>query len=339
MGGESGRLPATMSALVLIAPGKIEIQEVEVESPGPGELLLEVLAANTCGTDLKAYRRGHPQFPVPCRFGHEYSGRVAAVGPGASFAVGEEVMGVHSAPCGSCRACLRQRENLCETVMATKVMGSYARYLLIPERVASRHVFAKPAHLSHASAACLEPLACVAHGLTAAEPRPDDRVLIIGPGAIGLLFLAALQVHGVRDITLAGRNQDRLNVGAKMGARTVVWPGPIEEFDLVVECTGSVEVWQAAHELVGPGGTLVLFGGCPSGTVASFNTGRMHYGETKVISPFHFSTNDVLLARDWLVSGGVDPSPILAGERSLLSAVSVFEELAAGKGIKYTMVP
>ncbi|MGE3127912.1 MAG: zinc-binding dehydrogenase [Fimbriimonadaceae bacterium] len=337
--GDKGKvLPATMSALVLIEPGRAEIRDVEVETPGPGELLIEVLAANTCGTDLKAFRRGHPQFPTPCRFGHEYSGKVAAAGAGAKFEVGDEVMGVHSAPCGECRLCTRGKENLCETVMSTKVMGSYARYLLVPDRIASRHVFGKPAHLSHAAAACLEPLACVAHGLDAAQPRADDRVLVIGPGAVGLLFVAALRVSGVRNVTLAGRNPARLAVGTQQGASAVQWP-PNGEFDVVVECTGSVEVWEVAHSLVAPGGTLVLFGGCPAGSLVQFDTGRLHYAETRVLSPFHFTTRDVVQARDWLVEGGIDPSPILAGERPLSDAVEVFSDLASGKGIKYTLVP
>lgn len=339
MGAGSETLPATMPALVLVEPGLVEVRECEVESPGPGELLVEVLAANTCGTDLKAYRRGHPHFPTPCRFGHEYSGRVALAGAGARFAVGEEVMGVHSAPCGKCRACQRGRENLCDTVMETKVMGSYARYLLIPERIASRHVFTKPPHLSHPVAACLEPLSCVAHGIAEARPRPDDQVLVVGPGAVGLLFVAALRHVGVEDVTLAGRNEERLEVGRALGARTQQWPVSAGCWDLVVECTGSPEVWGAAHSLVAPGGTLVLFGGCPSGTTVTFDTGHLHYAETQVLSPFHFSSRDVVQAREWLVGGGVDPTPILFGERPLSDAAAVFGDLLCGKGIKYTLVP
>ena len=118
-----------MEALVLEEPGCIALRTVEIPQPGPGEVLIKVVAATTCGTDLKAYLRGHPQIPMPGLLGHEYAGVVAAIGPGAPFKVGDSVMGVHSAPCQHCFWCERDQENLCESIMATKVLGSYAEYL------------------------------------------------------------------------------------------------------------------------------------------------------------------------------------------------------------------
>ena len=175
-----------MNALVLRAPGAIQLQNLAIPTPGPGEILLEVKAATTCGTDLKAYLRGHPQIPMPGQFGHEYSGVVAAVGEGAPFAIGDAVMGVHSAPCQTCFWCLRGQENLCESIMATKVLGSYAEFLPIPERIARVNVSPKPAGISFEKASLLEPLSCVAQGIENLKPTSEDRVLILGPGSIGL---------------------------------------------------------------------------------------------------------------------------------------------------------
>src|SRR5580693_6423859 len=100
-----------MRSLILEKPGRLSLSELEVPKPGPGEVLIRVEAATTCGTDLKAFRRGHPQIPMPGPFGHEYSGVVVAAGDGAKFAVGEAVMGVHSAPCRHCFWCLHGQEN------------------------------------------------------------------------------------------------------------------------------------------------------------------------------------------------------------------------------------
>ena len=97
----------TMRALILEEPGKISLQHRPIPHPAAGEILIRVKAATTCGTDLKAYLRGHPQIPMPGQFGHEYSGVVTAVGEGAPFAIGDAVMGVHSAPCQTCFWCLR----------------------------------------------------------------------------------------------------------------------------------------------------------------------------------------------------------------------------------------
>jgi L-iditol 2-dehydrogenase len=332
-----------MRALILEEPGCIRLANLPIPEPGPGEVLLRVKAATTCGTDLKAYLRGHPQIPMPGVFGHEYSGVVAAVGEGAPFAVGDAVMGVHSAPCQTCYWCLRGQENLCESIMATKVLGSYAEYLLIPEHIARLNVFPKPASLSYEKASLLEPLSCVAQGIENLKPTNSDRVLILGPGAIGLMFVAALRFLGVDDVTLAGRNLDRLSVGEQLGAKTV-YNGDLDAqvgrgFDIVIECTGSVEIWEKSLGYARRGGTVMLFGGCPSGTKASFDTRRMHYDQINLISPFHFGTSAVRLARRWLMDPQLDLAPLLTGERTLEEGVAVFEELKHGKGIKFVFRP
>lgn len=315
------------------------MEDVPLGDPGPQGLLVRVVAATTCGTDLKAFLRGHPQIPMPGPFGHEYAGVVVASGPEARFRPGDEVMGVHSAPCLGCRPCQRGQENLCESVMATKVLGTYAGTIAIPGRIASVNVFPKPASLPFEVAACLEPLSCVAHALSLARPRPDDRVLIVGAGAAALLFAAALRHKGVGSVTVAGRRRQRAEVAERMGARWADWPAESGRYDLVVECTGAPEVWEASHERVARGGVLLLYGGCPSGTSARFDTARTHYDEVRIVSPFHFGRSDVATARDWLLTPGFDVQPLLSGERSLGEAAAVFADLAAGVGIKYTFCP
>ncbi len=192
MGNRSGSLPTKqpdvshalvtgtgeqMRALILESPGQLRLKTIQTPEPTAGEILVRVMAATTCGTDLKAFLRGHPQIPMPGVLGHEYSGVVADIGEGAPFKIGESVMGVHSAPCQECKWCLRDQENLCESIMSTKVLGSYAEYLLIPARIAKLNVFHKPDYLSYERAAFLEPLACVAQGIAKAEPRLDQKIL------------------------------------------------------------------------------------------------------------------------------------------------------------------
>jgi L-iditol 2-dehydrogenase len=332
-----------MRALILERPGSIRLVSVPSPEPGPGELVVRVKAATTCGTDLKAYLRGHPQIPMPGPFGHEYSGVVAAAGPGAPFDVGTEVMGVHSAPCQSCRWCLGGQENLCESIMATKVLGSYAEYLVVPERIARLNVFIKPKEVPFAVASLLEPLACVAQGVSeirASFRNPAQSVLVIGTGAIGLMFAAAFKRAGVASVTMAGRNPVRLAVGENLGARTLHWPDvPEGVFDLVVECTGQVEVWERSIHLARKGGTVVLFGGCPGGSKASFDTRKLHYDQITLLSPFHFGTAAVRTARDWLVEDPSTLAPLISGHRGLYEADRTFADLKAGKGIKYVFQP
>jgi len=328
---------------VLEEPGCMSLKQVEIPHPGPGEVLVKVEAATTCGTDLKAFVRGHPQIPMPGVLGHEYSGVVAAVGEDAPFEVGNPVMGVHSAPCQECYWCQRDQENLCETIMSTKVLGSYAEYLLVPARIAKLNLFSKPDTISFEKACLLEPLACVAQGIELLKLRHDNSVLVIGPGAIGLMFVGALRLAGVRDITLAGRNEARLAVGKKLGANTCklgdIPTSDASKYDVVIECTGQVEVWEKSIDYVRRGGTLMLFGGCPGGTRASFDTKKVHYDQITLLSPFHFGTKAVKQAREWLLNPLLDLSGIISGERLLEQGKQVFDDLRAGSGLKYVFKP
>jgi len=340
---DAAPVTGTMRALVLEEPGCMSLKHVKIPQPGPGEVLVRVHAATTCGTDLKAFLRGHPQIPMPGVLGHEYSGVVAAVGEDAPFRVGDAVMGVHSAPCQECYWCQREQENLCESIMSTKVLGSYAEYLLVPARIARLNLFAKPEGISFEKACLLEPLSCVAQGIELLKVRHDTSVLVIGPGAIGLMFVGALRLLGVKDVTLAGRNDARLAVGRQMGAATChvsdIPTSDDRKYDIVIECTGQVEVWEKSIDYVRRGGTLMLFGGCPGGTRASFDTKKVHYDQITILSPFHFGTKAVRTAREWLLNPLLDLSGIISGERILEQGNQVFDDLRAGLGLKFVFKP
>ena len=327
-----------MRALELASPGDIRLREMPLPDLEPGDLLIEVVSATTCGTDLKAWRRGHPQIPMPGPFGHEYSGIVVAVGEGTEFDVGQAVMGVHSAPCQACLWCQSGQENLCVSIMQTKVLGTYAEYVRIPARIARLNIFPKPDDLPFDQAALLEPLACVAQGILLLPGVEKENVLVIGPGAIGLMFVAVLVNAGAK-VTLAGRNGSRLAIGEAFGARVTSLEAAASAFDTVIECTGAAEVWEQSIDFPRRGGRVMLFGGCPSGTRVTFSAGRLHYDQIQLISPFHFGTDAVRLAHRWLTAQGIDLSPLISGERRLDQAEAVFEDLAKGNGVKYVFKP
>lgn len=331
-----------MRALVLREPGCLSLEEVPVPEPGHGEVLVEVRAAPTCGTDLKAFLRGHPQIPMPGVFGHEYSGVVAAAGRGAPYEVGQEVMGVHSAPCQTCFWCENDQENLCQKIMSTKVLGSYAEYLKIPAHVAKLNLFPKPVDIGFERAALLESLACVAHGIEMMDVKPTDRVLIIGPGAVGLMFASILRSLGVPAVTVAGRNSQRLAIAEDLGVQSVYLYSlepKAAEFDIVIECTGREEIWAKSLDYVRRGGKVVLFGGCPAGSTVSFDTRKVHYDQITLLSPFHFGTRAVRQAREWVLDPAVRLDHVLSGDRSLDDAPAVFRDLQEGIGIKYIFRP
>lgn len=338
-----------MLSALLKSPGTIEIQSCAVPEPAEGELLVRVKAALTCGTDLKAYLRGHALIPMPGPFGHEFSGVVAAKGKGPGrFKVGDPVMSVHSAPCFTCAYCTRKLYNLCENLMSSKVLGAFAEYILVPKHVVNQNTFRKPEGLGFKEVAFLEPLSCVVHSVELLKIKQKDTALIIGAGPIGLLHLMLLKHKGAR-VMITALEKERLETAKKLGADVAFPPAEaaayVNDFsggmgvDYVFECTGQPQVWESSVNYVRRGGTVVLFGGCKKGTDVTFSAERLHYDEITLMGVFHYTPRDVKKAFLLLKDGKISVKKLITATCSLHELPSVFSLLAEGKGIKYVVVP
>jgi L-iditol 2-dehydrogenase len=273
------------------APLDVRIEELPEPQPAAGELVVRVEAALTCGTDAKCYRRGHPVLlgPAPARFGHEYAGTVVAAGEGAPFAPGARVCGANSAPCGVCAACRRGREELCDDLYPL-LNGAYAELLLVPARIAAVNVHAIPDGIPAEVAAAIEPLACAVHAAEDVGAAPGVHVAVLGRGPLGRMIALACEARGATS-ELVGRDE----------------PRPDASFEAVVEAAGTVEAWERAVALAAPGGTVVLFGGPPRGTVLSVDTYRVHYEALTLRGSFHHRPRDVRAALELIAA---DPAPI-----------------------------
>ncbi|HMK49990.1 MAG TPA: alcohol dehydrogenase catalytic domain-containing protein [Thermodesulfovibrionales bacterium] len=350
-----------MIANVLIKPGLIELRELETPSPSRGEILVRVMAALTCGTDLKAFKRGHPVIPMPGVFGHEFSGVVAKVGSGVrNFRVNDEIMAVHSAPCLECRYCRKRLYNLCENIMLTKVLGAFSEYVLLPSHIVRQNVFLKPHNISFEEAAFLEPLSCVVHGMNSLGVKKGDRALVIGAGPIGLLHLLLLKLRGAQ-VTVADKHTSKLRVARELGSDYIhrvagnKMPGHQQRiksrlsdpkgdsgfigFDYVFECTGIPEVWEESAGYVRRGGTVVLFGGCRSGASVTYDASRLHYDEITLKGVFHFSPEDVRKAYELLCGRNLNVSRLITGSYTMNHVSKAFVRLAKGRGIKFSFKP
>ena len=340
-----------MRAAILVEPKHIELRELPVPQPSAGGIIVRVRAALTDGTDLKAYRRGHPRMPMPTPFGHEFSGDVAAIAQDVrKFAVGDAVMCVHTAPCGRCFWCARDEEELCDSVMTTMILGAYAEYIGVPARIVERNAYRKPAEISYAAAAFLEPLSCVVHSLDFLDAPSGATVVVMGDGGFGLLHALLLVKRGINAV-LVGRRDERLALAQGYGVEHIVNarkadPGEViraltqgRGADAIIECTGVQEVWEAAPSFVRRGGTVSFFGGLPSSARVSFSAARMHYDEVRLISPFHFNPASVKRAYDLLSTGEVDPRALITARVPLEEIATVFERLDGGEGIKFAIEP
>ncbi len=345
-----------MRALVCEGPGAPVLRDVPVPEPGPGEVLVRIGAALTCGTDLKIARRGHPKIPFPLTLGHEWAGVVERVGPGAAWAPGTRVTSAVSAPCGTCAACRAGRENLCETAFDRPLFGAFADFLLVPARLAGIGLRRIPDGMPDETAALLDPLASVVRGLSRvpAEARGGD-VLVVGTGPIAAMMFFLLRGKDGGDaagrrIVVAGRREERLGFFLERGAASArigssahfggaaAQPSP-PSFSLVIDTTGDPGVIEALPALTADGGTVLLFAGLPAGTRVSVDAHAVHYREVSVVGSFHYTPREVNDALGLLSSGAIPAGEIVPVRRPLAEWSAAFEMARSGTALKVAVVP
>ncbi|MGA8938699.1 MAG: alcohol dehydrogenase catalytic domain-containing protein, partial [Acidobacteriaceae bacterium] len=211
-----------MRAAVLRGQEDLRIEDVAIPTPGSGELVLRVGAALTCGTDLKVYRRGYhaKMLTLDRLFGHELAGTVVELGDGVtSFALGDRVLPLNSAPCDACFFCRNNQQNLCDDLLFNN--GAYAEFIRIPARIVEKNTLHIPASIPFAHAALTEPLACVLRGLEESNAQPAQTAIVLGAGPIGLLFIHAASLLGLHVIAVVKR-QDQVATARHFGAEQVL---------------------------------------------------------------------------------------------------------------------
>lgn len=336
-----GMNQAHMNAAVLYGKEDLRVERRAMALPGPGEIVVQVRAALTCGTDLKVYRRGYHarmlQPPIP--FGHELAGCVSAVGSGVTnFKVGDRVVPLNSAPCDQCYFCRREQQNLCEDLIFNN--GAYAEYLLVPSRIVEKNTLCVPNGVEYEHAALTEPLACVVRGLEESAVRPEDCMIVIGAGPIGLMFMHAAALAGVRVIAVV-KHEGQVESARLFGAQDVLRMSPGVDVvqaaraftpgdrgaDIVVEAVATPATWEWAVSMVRRGGLVNLFGGPPSGTVVSLDTNRLHYGDITLKASFHHTPQTCRKAFALITSGRFRSADFITGRAGLVEVPQVFHQM------------
>jgi len=260
---------ASMTAAVLEGPGRLAISEVPVPPLGDDDVLVKVELCGVCGTDLHMVLEGWGQ-PGSWQ-GHEWTGRVAAVGPGVTaWSPGDAVVGGPSVRCGTCAGCRAGRPALCEAREPAGIGPEHGAFAT--HKVASAaELLARPAGLSPRAAALAEPLAVALPGITQSGAAPGRSVLVTGAGPIGALTIAALRALGVTDVRCAEPGSRRRALAWAIGATAVCHPAELEvpsiahpgsvvpgAVDCVIECSGKPAAQEAGLAQLRRGGRLVL---------------------------------------------------------------------------------
>lgn len=342
-----------MLAALLYGQEDLRLEEVAIPTPAAGDVVIKVGTATTCGTDLKVWRRGvHARMlKPPTLFGHEAVGEIVDTGVGVTgWNIGDRVVANNSAPCMSCFFCQRREYSLCPNLLFNN--GTFAEYLKIPAPIVQHNLLAVPPDLPNALAAMTEPLACVLHGISCSNVQAGDRVVVIGDGAIGLMFVAVLAHQCDAQVLLFGGNDSRLQIGEQLGASGTFnyhqlpdVPAQVRDLtqgwgaDVVIEATGIPAVWEMAIACGRPGSTINLFGGCPRDTTITVSTEQLHYNALTLKGVFHNTPAHVRQALELLASRVIPFEQLITDYRPLKDLEQALEDMKNRKAIKVAIEP
>jgi len=321
-------------------PGNVAYADRPDVVAGPGEVVIDLLAAGICGTDLHIEAGEYPSVP-PVTMGHEFCGVVAELGEGVDGAwLGARVTSeTFYSTCGHCRWCRAGRPSICaeRRSVGTHVDGAFAPRVRMPVRNLHR----VPDSLSDRAAAICEPLACVCNSLSdPASIDAGDEVLVLGPGAIGLLAAQVARASGGH-VHVRGTPADeaRLELARTLGfeTSTVAEPFAGEAPDVVVECSGAGAAISAALETVTRAGTIVQMGLRGAPVTVPFD--EICFKELRVRSGFAANPVAWQRAMRLLAAGAVELEPLITEAVELADFERAFARSRAAEGVKFVLVP
>ena len=271
---------------------KFTVEEASDPTPGPEDLVVEVDTVGICGTDVHITRGLFPSTP-PAVLGHEFSGKIVAVGSHVDASrVGESVVCDITTHCYECEECKDGRWNRCERARPSS--GAYAEFALVPASSAVK----VPRGLALETAALTEPASCCLSGIEMSNVQQGDTVAVIGGGAMGLFTMAFAKLAGAGTTILSDPIPERRAMAKQLGADIVHDPADGDLADAVADATGgrgvhlaaeavgSPELVRKALDLTRPRGTLLLIGVSPRGTRLPIDLYDFQWRETVIRGAF-----------------------------------------------------
>jgi L-iditol 2-dehydrogenase len=327
-----------MRAAVYRGPRDVVVEQRPVPDLGPHDVLLEVSHCGVCGSDLHMFVDG---WGAPGSIGgHEFSGRVVAVGDAVtSWSFGDEVVGGPARRCGECEYCRAGRPQLCtgrNNPGLDGFQGAFAEFV----RVHEAEMLRVPPGLSMRAAALAEPLAVALHGFTRAGVREGQRILVTGCGPIGALTVAAARARGIADVVVSEPHPARRALAERLGAVAVV-PDQLEAprmpfelvdepFDAVLECSGHAAAMEAGLSQLKRGGTLVLVGAGMHHP--RFDNNRILLNELVITGAYVYDPDGFPRALELLASPEFPTDVLIESDDVALEALNdAVERLVAGE--------
>jgi len=330
-----------MKALVLTAPNKAAVYDVAAPAAATGEAIIDVARAGICGTDVELYTSemqylhdGNASYPL--RPGHEWMGVVSAVGDGVDPAwIGRRVTGDTMLGCGVCSRCVSSRHHVCEFRTELGIRGGRAGALAQQVAIPVRALFALPDSVDDAAGAMVEPGGNAFRSVEAAALEPGDRVLVLGPGTIGLLVGLFARAKGA-EVHLMGRSAHSLEFARTLGFDGVWTEAELPDlpWDAVIDCSNAPQLPARAIELVEPAKRVVYVG--LAGSPSLIDTRALALKDVTAVGILGASAG-LAGTIDAYANGTVDPRPLIAATVSLEELPDVLagdDPAGAGPGPK-----
>lgn len=345
-----------MKAAVLHKPNELRVEEVEVPSINPDEMLVKVKACAICGTDIRIYHGTKTKgIRYPSVIGHEISGVVEACGSRVQgFKMGDPVGICPVIPCGVCYACQRGMDNIClnRTAIGYEYDGGFQEYVRVPGMaIRQGNIFKAPPDLSFEVLSLIEPLACCYNGNRRSQIKLGDTVVIMGAGPIGLMHLQLVRLAGAAKIISSEPSDERRSLAKEMGADICVNPQEVDLTEVVMEETqglgadvtllaiGVPALTNEAFQMTRKQGSVNLFAGFAGKGECTIEANLVHYNELNVTgtasaAPWHFSE-----AMKLVTSGQIDLEKLITHRFPLEEIDKALKTVLEGKGLKVVVVP
>ena len=335
-----------MRAFVVSGPGSCSVDDVESPRPGPGQVVVDIERVGVCGTDVEFFtgemaylQQGHARYPL--RLGHEWCGRVASAGPDVDAEwVGVRVTGDTMLGCGRCQRCRGGRHHVCADRFEVGIRGGWpgalAEQLAVP--VSALHRL--PAGVDATAGAMVEPGGSAARAVDGCGLVTGERLLVVGPGTIGLLAASFAQARGL-EVHVLGVEPGSLEFARTLGVDGAWTEAALPDlpFDAIIDATNAASIPGRALDLVEPGRRVVYVG--LAGTPSTIDTRTLALKDVTAVGILGGSAGLVGAIAEY-ASGRVDPRPLVAATVSLDEIGAVlggWSPPAAGPGPKIQVDP
>jgi len=340
-----------MKAALFRAPHQpLSLEEIPTPKPGPGEILMKVVACGVCHSDLHYIDHGVKTFKAPpLVLGHEASGYVSAVGAGVrSPKEGDAILLPATSSCGACFYCRTGRENICTNLKmyGNDVDGSFAEYVIAP----AKDTIAVPKEIPLENASIIAdaistPYYAVKHR---AQVRPGDTVAIVGCGGMGINAVQAAAAAGARVIAV-DLSPQRLQTAKQLGAAVTLNPSEHERpakavrelvgggVDIAIEAIGKPQTIRLAFDLLRKAGRLCILGYCSEDVI--FPASRIMYLEMEVVGSLGCRVVDFPPLLELVRLGKIQLEPIVTGKLPLHEINKALDNTRQGVGLRTLVLP